>query len=308
MGTTNLQHIKGKLIKIEISIEVETEMRLILCLLLLGVGTFFTLPEVYAEKSPLQCPSSKGDPLVRRYSGYSVRLTQLSARGNRCQALLTAPGGKASKKVATDWALSVNEVSGADLNGDGKPDLVVQGYSGGAHCCYTYRIVGLTQGLPLIREIHNQVPVVFKTGDDGKVELDTGDGVFDYFLVPHANAVIPQLFLRLEGNKLVDLGPEHLADYDREIEKARSELSAEELEKLKKSNYSEGMLFDQVLTVQKVMTIVLNYLYSGRQDEAWHSLDQMWPESDRERVKKLILERRSRGFITQIEEKSKVGS
>ena len=99
----------------------------------------------------------------------------MSARGNRCQAFLTAPGGKASKKVATDWALSIDEVSGTDLNGDGKPDLVVQGYSGGAHCCYTYRILGLTPGLPLIREIHNQVPIVFKTGDDGKVELDTGD-------------------------------------------------------------------------------------------------------------------------------------
>jgi hypothetical protein len=283
-------------------------MRLTLCLLLLGAGMFFMLPQAHAENPSFQCPSSKGDPPVRKYSGYSVRLAQLSARGNRCQALLRAPGGKASKKVATDWALSIDEVSGTDLNGDGKPDLVVQGYSGGAHCCYTYRIVGLTRGLPLIREIHNQVPIVFKTGDDGKVELDTGDGVFDYFLVPHANAVIPQLFLRLEGNKIVDLGPEHLADYDRAIEKARSELTAEELDKLRKSNYSQGMLFDQLLTVQKVMTIVLNYLYSGRQEEAWRSLDQMWPESDRERVKNLILERRSRGFINQIDEKSKVGS
>jgi hypothetical protein len=283
-------------------------MRSILCLLLLGAGMLFILPGAHAEKPSLECPTQKGDPQVRKYSGYSLRLAQLSGRGNRCQALLTAPGAKAPKKVARDWALSINEISGTDINGDEKPDLVVQGYSGGAHCCYTYWIVGLTQGLPLIREIRNQVPVIFTTRDDGRVELHTGDGVFDYFLVPHANAVIPQLFLRLEGDKLVDLGPEHLADYDRAIEKARSQLSAEELEKIRKSKYSEGMLFDQLLTVQKVMTIVLNYLYSGREEEAWHSLDQMWPESDRDRVKKLILERRSRGFITQMGQKPKVGS
>jgi len=304
----NIGHFEGKLVKIQFLIEVKTAMRSTLCLLLLGGGMLFMLPEAHAEKPSLECPTPKGDPQVRKYSGYSVRLAQSSVRGNRCQALLTAPGDKVSKKVATDWALSINEISGTDVNGDGKPELIVQGYSGGAHCCYTYRIVGLTQGLPLIREIHNQVPVIFKTRDDGGVELHTGDGVFDYFLVPHANAVIPQLFLRLEGDKVVDLGPEHLADYDREIEKARSQLNAEELDKLRKSNYSEGMLFDQLLTVQKVMTIVLNYLYSGRQDEAWRSLDQMWPESDRERVKKLILERRSRGFITQMGQKPTVGS
>jgi hypothetical protein len=284
-------------------------MRWSLCLLLFWGGILLMLPQANAQKPVLECPPAEGEAQVRKYSGYSVRLTQSSVRGNRCQALVTPPGKAATgKKVATDWALSINELSGIDVNGDGKPELIVQGFSGGAHCCYTYRIVGLTQGMPLIREIHNQVPVVFKARDDGAVELNTGDGVFDYFLIPHANAVIPQLFFRLDGKELVDLGPQHLSDYDREIEKARSQLNAEDLDKLKKSNYSEGMLFDQLATVQKVITIVLNYLYSGRQDEAWRTLDEMWPPSDKERVEKLILERRSRGFITQMDQKPKVGS
>jgi hypothetical protein len=113
--------------------------------------------------------------------------------------------------------------------------------------------------------------------------------------------------MRLDGDRLVDLGAEHLADYDREIEKARSELTPEERDKLKNSIYSQGMLFDQLPTVQKVLTIVLNYLYSGRQDDAWHTLDEMWPPADKERVEKLILERRSRGLLSQMSEKPKAG-
>ena len=289
-------------------ISSRSAMRSTLGLLLVGAAILLMKPEASAQKPVLVCPAAKGVPQVHQFSGYSVRLSGSPGHVNRCFATVTPAGSKtAGKKVATDWAVSINALSGTDVNGDGKPDLIVQGFSGGAHCCYTYRIIGLTDGLPLVREIHNQVPVVFKTRDDGRVELNTGEGVFDYFLVPHANSVIPRIFMRLDGDQLVDVSSEHIADYDHEIEKARSELTPDELDKLKKSTYSQGMLFDQLPAVQKVLTIVLNYLYSGRQDEAWKALDEMWPPSDKERVEKLILERRSRGLLSQTTDKSKVG-
>ena len=284
-------------------------MRSAISLLLLGVAIFLMKPVASAQKPLLVCPAPKGERQVRQISGYTVRLSSSSVRGNRCYATVTATGSKSTtgKRVATDWAVSINALSGTDVNGDGKPDLIVQGYSGGAHCCYTYLVINLTQGLPVVREIRNQVPVIFKSRDDGRVELNTGEGVFDYFLVPHANSVIPKLFMRLDGDQLVDLSSEHTADYDHEIEKARSELTLEESDKLKKSTYSQGMLFDQLPTVQKVLTIVLNYLYSGRQDQAWQALDEMWPPADKERVEKLILERRSRGMLSQAADKPKAG-
>ena len=261
-----------------------------------------------AQKPILVCPAPKGIAQVHNFSGYTVRLSRASVRGDRCVAVAKAPGGKsAAKKLASDWAISINALSGTDINGDGKPELIVQGYSGGAHCCYTYRIINLTEGLPVVREIRNEVPVFFKNVESGGVELRTGEGVFDYFLVPHANSVIPQLYLRLEGDRLVDLASEHIADYDRDIQKARSELTAPELEKLKKTNYSQGMLFDQLPTVQKVLTIVLNYFYSGRQEEAWKALEEMWPPADQERVKNLILERHSRGLLSQAGKKANAG-
>jgi hypothetical protein len=46
--------------------------------------------------------------------------------------------------------------------------------------------------------------------------------------------------------------------------------------------------------------VVLNYLYSGREDQAWQALDEMWPPADESRVRSLILERRKRGLLAQI--------
>jgi hypothetical protein len=67
------------------------------------------------------------------------------------------------------------------------------------------------------------------------------------------------------------------------------------------------MLIDQLPTVKKVLMMVLNYLYSGREDRAWQALGEMWPPADVERVKKLILERRSRGLLSQVAQKSEGG-
>ena len=274
-----------------------------LSLLCIVLGLFVVAAS--AETPMPSCPA-KGGPLTGKFSGYTVRMVRSSNRGFRCQAFVVEPGSKAphGKAVAKDWALSINPLSGSDVNGDGKPDLIVEGFSGGAHCCYTYSIYSLSEGLPLLRVIRNQVPVSFVKRDAGGVEVRTGDGVFDYFLLPHVSAVIPELYLRLDGDKLVDIGAEHTADYDKLIEKARIELKPDEVEKLKSSNYNQKMLIDQLDTVQKVLTIVLNYVYSGREEQAWHALDEMWPSSDVDRVKNLIRERRSRGLMAQAEKKS----
>ena len=197
--------------------------------------------------------------------------------------------------------MSLDAVSGTDLNGDGAPEIVFDGFSGGAGCCYVYWIVSLTKKPHVVRELRNQVPVVFRKRDDGGTEIRTSEGSFDLLLLPHEDAVIPQLVLRLEGSKLTDISRQYQKEYDEEIGKARSGLTAADLEKFRQSSYNQKMFIDQLPTVKRVLTIVLNYLYSGREAQAWQALDEMWPASDEQRVKGLILERRARGLAGQID-------
>jgi len=160
-----------------------------------------------------------------------------------------------------------------------------------------YWIVSLKKKPEVIRENRNQVPLVFRKRPDGGTEIRTGEGSFDLFFLPHSASVLPQLVFRLDGDQLVDISSEYREEYDQQIAKARSELSAADLEKFRQSRYKQKMFSDQLMTVKRVLTIVLNYLYSGREPQAWQALDEMWPPSDKERVRGLILERQARGLL-----------
>jgi len=252
--------------------------------------------------SKFECPASKDYPRVHRFNGYVVQMLPGPKNSeDRCRGTVTPPNG-VRQTVAREWAMSLDAVSGTDLNGDGTPEIVFDGFSGGAGCCYVYWIVTLTKKPHVVREIRNQVPLVFRKRDDGGTEIRTGEGSFDLLLLSHEDAVIPQLVVRLEGSKLTDISAQYQKEYDEEIAQARSGLMAADLEKFRQSNYNQKMFIDQLPTVKRVLTIVLNYLYSGRETQAWQALDEMWPASDEQRVKGLILERRARGLVGQMAE------
>ena len=218
----------------------------------------------------------------------------------RCRAMLTSASGKRIT-IAYEWALSIDPISGAALGGDGTPDLVLSGYSGGLHCCYVYEIVSLGHTPKVVHTFSDPVPMTFEKQADGTALIRAVDGVFDYFLVPHTDAVMPQVILKLNGSDLVDVSSQHPEVYDKEIEQARGELTADAIDKLRKSNYRKNLYTDQIPTVRRVLTIVLDYVYSGREEKAWQTLDEMWPATDVSRVKSLIGERRHRGMLASLE-------
>jgi hypothetical protein len=260
--------------------------------------------------APFACPYEKDFRSPKKVGTYTLRLLPIleakhdkddadNAGAPRCRAVLTSPAGKKTT-IAEDWALTLDKISGIDLNGDHKPELVIEGYSGGVHCCYTYRVISVGATPQLLHSFQNQVPITFEKQPDGAVLIRAADGVFDYFLIPHNYAVIPKVVLKIEGNKLVDVSSNFSETYDKEIELARSQLSTADLDKLRQSKFNDKMFTDQVATVHNVLAIVLNYLYSGREEKAWETLNDLWPQSDRSRAKSLILERRGRGLLANL--------
>jgi hypothetical protein len=260
------------------------------------ITILFLLSPVHASTA-FECPSSPDFRRVHQIAGYQVRmLPGPKDSPYRCRGTVTPPKGP-RVTMAEEWAMSLDPVSGSDINGDGIPEVVFDGFSGGGTCCYIYWIVSLEKKPRIVRTIRNQVPLVFRKRSDGGIEIRTGEGSFDLFFLPQADAVIPQLVLRLEGSQLTDISSDYQEEYDRQIAEARSELTASDLEKFRASRYGQKMFIDQLPTVKRVLTIVLDYLYSGREPQAWQSLDEMWPPSDKERVRGLILERRARGLV-----------
>ena len=221
---------------------------------------------------------------------------------------------------ATDHVMSMDEISGKDINGDGQPEAVFEGFSGGVPAAgpsaqgapgpeaasvaqgphrWTYWIVSLGHQPGLLKELSNQTAIEFRETTDGHINLRTGDGAFDYFdCLSHAETVLPTVFLHLRGRELQDVGAEHWEDYENQIAEARRRITAEELRQFCESkNEDEICEGNPRSTMPRVLAIVFANLYGGKEDEAWKALDEMWPPTDKERIRKLILQKRAEGIL-----------
>jgi len=243
--------------------------------------------EVHAE------PSRIGDFLIQFDSVPDKKDPQYAL----CRVQVFSPRGPVFQ--ATERAMSIDAISGKDINGDGQPEAVFEGFSGGAHCCWTHWIVSLGHQTGLLKELTNQTAIGFRETTDGHVDLWAGDGAFDYFdCLSHAETVFPTVFLRLQGRELKDVGSEHWDYYANQIAEARRRITAEELRQFRDSkNQDETCEGNPRATMPKVLAIVFADLCGGREQEGWKALDEMWPPDDKERIRKLILQKRAEGIL-----------
>jgi hypothetical protein len=213
---------------------------------------------------------------------------------DECMVVVKDEKGK-TVFAAHDHGVEILSISGEDINGDGQPDVVIEGYSGGAHCCWTYWIVSLGVCPRLLASIYNERDVTFRKERSGQVLIETLDGRFDYFDGScHACSTFPRVYMRLKRDQLEEVNSEFWPSYQKDIHIARLELKTEELSKFRARDKPDAETDD---TRKLVLTIVLAYIYAGRQDQAWQTLDEMWPAQDKERIKALIIEQRGRGFV-----------
>lgn len=222
----------------------------------------------------------------------------------RCVAAVVSNSGKKTV-VARYWALSWLTATGTDVKGDGTPDAIVEGYSGGAHCCWVYWFVSLGTKPETYQRLENERDIEIDQRHMGHTFLRTQDGAFDYFDgLCHACSPFPDVVLELRGRRLSDISSRFVAKYDQEIARAKHTFEhedGEEFAALTDFRPAERELGGRYEDAQSAaLTVVLAYLYSGREVQAWQSLDAMWPVSDRARMKELILKTRAKGILSQV--------
>ena len=232
-------------------------------------------------------------------------------------------GGFAARKCAAEltWRkqrLSVaDQVPQIDLDlfnvdiGLASPVAAFEVKASEESCCLNYEIYTLQSAPGLLRTLHGGFFKAADTELDGRVEIWAEDGeaidgldglsatTFDF---------LPTYVLRFEGDRLLDASKEFAPHFDEIISGLRTKLTSEELADFKRS---DGKLPFSAAEVERyrtlrstkmaVLEIVWSYLYSGRDDEAWKALREMWPPSDRDRIQAAIAERRKRGILTQID-------
>ena len=119
----------------------------------------------------------------------------------------------------------------------------------------------------------------------------------------------PVFALRFEHGRLLDVSAEFQPYFNHMVALVRASLTAQDLEAFKRSDGQLSLKsvvsaerFHQLRQTKiKVLEVVWAYLYSGREQQAWQALDNMWPRSDIPRIRRAISSARARGIESQID-------
>ena len=141
--------------------------------------------------------------------------------------------GKPVLKLTTTEGIRyrIDENSGTDINGDGIPDLIIEEYTGGAHCCSStviYAVTGLAK--PYFKVDTEHCSGRLKDLDhDGRMEFITCDASFAYAYCPYADSPRPDVVYRydLKQRTYVPDTPRfarYLTDIVSEIQGAETEM------------------------------------------------------------------------------------
>ena len=270
-----------------------------------------------AQDHDVLCSDGSGSFQAEFHTGVSVqvkatRTEELATR--TCEAALR--WDKQSLIVAANVSQLDVDAFGVDL-GLGAPAAGFQVKKSSASCCMEYEIYSLEKPPRLLRTLTGGD--FFSAADsdlDGRVEIWTDDAAavdgFENLSLAELGSP-PVVVLRFLRGHLLDVSSEFQTYFDREIEELRKELDSDLLRDFKASDgklspttpISAERIHRLRVVKARVLEIVWAYLYSGREQRAWSSLTDMWPEADADRIHAAILNARGRGISAQVDGVSK---
>lgn len=267
----------------------------------------------YGKTLLVLCGAGLGSFSSKFRTGVTVTVDATKARGfstHTCEASLG--WGKDAMPVAQQsWEIDIDAM-GADL-GLNTPVVAFQIKDSAHDQFMTYKVYSLEKPPRLLRTITGGD--WFSASDidlEGRTEIWTGDaGAVDGFDdIPLSSFdFAPTVALRFEKQKLIDVSAEYQRFYDIQIARLRSQLDGQALAAFKSSDGKvqavASLPIDKLKLLQaakiKVLEIVWCYLYSGREDEAWVTLAEMWPPADVNRIRQSILAARARGIRSDVD-------
>jgi len=197
----------------------------------------------------------------------------------------------------------IDSSSGENLNGSDVPTLMLTSMPDDPHLGHEYRYIfaSLGKSFAFLKDINNHYGIrVERLGRNGPKYLVTWDGALAPLLrrvlhTPYYDVAAPQVVLRLEGRKLLNASSCFSAEYDEQIAATAKDLTETHIATFLKAPEAERNLDIRIAVLRRI----LNYVYSGREPQAWQTLDRMWPPVDGERLKNSILTAYRTGILSQ---------
>ncbi len=207
--------------------------------------------------------------------------------------LVEAPNGEVLQYE--DAILDIADVSGTDITGTGVPNLVLESFSGGAHCCFTTTVLELTDAPKevLVTPYGECGGDFVDLDDNGTFEYRTCDDSFAYEYCSYASSPLVLTIMSYDASlgQYVAASPNYPGEFASEIAWGlRRALD----------NYAGFNEYEDTVDGTpkcEVLGLILAYLYAGDIDLARAALDRFYEEPDKELFWKQILERTSASYF-----------
>ncbi len=168
----------------------------------------------------------------------------------------------------------IGELTGEDITGEGNPDVVIETFTGGAHCCFSTIVYDLGPTLTqVLKTRESNCGGRFEDLDgDAIPEFVTCDDLFAYVYCAYASSPMVLSILKYDpAQGYVPAGPSFPHLY--------TEAIAQHTE-MAQNAVPEGLGEWDQTTKCAVLPLVLDYLYAGQADRAWAELNGLYHYSD----------------------------
>ncbi|MBN1450961.1 MAG: hypothetical protein JW963_08105 [Anaerolineales bacterium] len=234
-----------------------------------AASTFTPIPTFTSLSPPAAAPPPASAPETgyllqeeRLINGYAIRIWKNpdDQLGFDSILLIEATGQPA---IRVDMVSALHDLTGSDLNGDGYPDLVVETYSGGAHCCFGTQVFSLRPAVAalILQKPETNAGGYFEDLDaDGIFEFITYDDSFAYQYCPYAAGVTVKVIMAYNAgqDRYLPASPRFPEQYAEEIATHEG-----------RAQYAPGELGEWDNTnICAILPLALDYLYAGQPDKA----------------------------------------
>jgi hypothetical protein len=125
------------------------------------------------------------------------------------RAVATGCKDKLCGVVPANRTAGTDSIAVRDVNGDREPDVIVDLFTGGAHCCEVSTVYSFVEGSGTYSvKRHDWADAGYRLrdlGKDGQFEFLSADARFAYRYASYAESFLPVRIFRLRQGKLIDV-------------------------------------------------------------------------------------------------------
>jgi len=237
----------------------------------ISLTAFFILVQFPGSAQSLESVLTGRDRLVYR----EFEATRSAKPGADSWTITIKKNGKALERFETGYTMSKDWAKLGLFNflGANRKQLIVEGYSGGAHCCWEHRVMDLSPTYRVIYDSHDwDVGYDLNPVDldkDGVFEFTQSVMTFDYFYVSHARSYFPKAIFKYDKKVGKFLPANRL--FPEEVTQ-NLEVDLAEVARLG-LNVNRSDVYGYEEYVAATLRVFLKRVYAGRETQAWAFFD-----------------------------------